>query len=568
MLTIAFSTAAARAAESSGAIAIHAESIAFYSDRFLLEADGDVHVAMPDGRTITGETLSIDLRNDRLLVAGGVHLRTAKHDWSGAAFADFFAFHRGYFLPIQSEPDRWTFLDGNYETPLAGRIMPQDVFALPDLSGERVYMYAKSARYIPHHNVVFGPGRLFAGAAYSPVPSYVWNFSENSNFFTNSLGAATFDAPYNFAGGAHSLESLHFRYDSAHHGFLAYEQHLVFGRNWLAFSLNPLNRPDKTYNLFAFQHLSNRLEQTTFFQLSTFQSGLSRPLAATSFVGSHTVYAMPRSSLSLDIHQYNQSLLAQPAPDANNQLYYGDPSHYWDPSHRFEAQLGWNGIEVRPFKKVPLYYRLLSGFGWYHNQFGATSFNGSTFATFQQEYAGFSSYLPPIKVARNYSLVVRLDKRRDWYSTPHYVDTTTTVASLSRSWGTKINAAAYYIVNNVGDNYGSLQLVAYPPYAPLSTWDNQPHPGYAAFRGFATFRQTREDLTLSPNANLRLGLIFTQNKNFPAPIPDTAGGPPFSISGSLHVRVTKGLNLDLTRSYFFNFGEQRWTPQFGIRFGP
>jgi len=32
--------------------------------------------------------------------------------------------------------------------------------------------------------------------------------------------------------------------------------------------------------------------------------------------------------------------------------------------------------------------------------------------------------------------------------------------------------------------------------------------------------------------------------------------------------VSKQLLLDLGRAYYFNFANERWTPQFGIQFSP
>lgn len=566
-LVLALAVAGAPARAASGVIAVRANGLAYYSDRFILEADGNVVVNMPDGRTVTGETMSIDLRNDRMLIAGNVHLRTAGHDWWGAAFSEFFDFKRGYFLPILSEPDRWTFLDGNFAEPQPGRVMPEDAFALPDLGGQHVYMYAKSARIMLQENVVFGPGRLFAGAGYAPVPSYVLNFSKNPNFAQNSLNGAQFDAPYNFAGGRRSLSTLHFRYDNVHKAFLAYEGHIVGEKNYATFSVNPINRPDKQYNLQVYNRLGKHAEQRTSFQLFTFQTGLSRPLSATSYFATQTNLELRHSSLQLSIAQFNQSLLAEPAPDVNGAQYYGDPSHYFDRNHPFNATLSWTGFEHKLWK-LPLTYQLRSGYGWYYNQFGVQAFNGVNYPLVHQPYTGISAYIPTIKVARNYGFDLRADKQRSWYTSPHFIDSTSTTMSLSRSWGTHVAAAVFYSVQNVVDNYGGQQLIAYPPNTAYSNYDNQVHPGYAAFSGAATSRTLAEQFTFTPNPNFSFKMQFYENKDFPAPIPDTVGRAPAFARLEMRVRVSPSLLLDLGRSYYFNYGSQRWQPQFDLRLGP
>ncbi len=62
---------------------LSAKRIDFYYDRFLLEADGDVHLRTSDGFTVSGDAFSMDLKLNRFMVAGNVTL----HDASGTVTA-------------------------------------------------------------------------------------------------------------------------------------------------------------------------------------------------------------------------------------------------------------------------------------------------------------------------------------------------------------------------------------------------------------------------------------------------------------------------------------------------
>ena len=110
---------------------LNAKSINFYYDRFLLEADGNVRLRTSDGFTVTGDAFSMDLKLNRFMVAGHVTLHDASGTVSGAAISDFLDFKRIYFVPVTSEPDRWTFLNGDLAHPAKGRVMPGDVFYFP-----------------------------------------------------------------------------------------------------------------------------------------------------------------------------------------------------------------------------------------------------------------------------------------------------------------------------------------------------------------------------------------------------------------------------------------------------
>jgi hypothetical protein len=40
------------------------------------------------------------------------------------------------------------------------------------------------------------------------------------------------------------------------------------------------------------------------------------------------------------------------------------------------------------------------------------------------------------------------------------------------------------------------------------------------------------------------------------------------LSADMRVRISKQLLVDLSRGYYFNFANERWTPTFAIQFSP
>jgi len=546
--------AALHAVGTAEALHVTAHRIAFYYDRFIVTGDGNVSLSMDDGSTVTGRTFYMDLRSNRFMLAGGVHLHTAKYDLDGAAFSDFLDFKRVYFVPVTDSPDRWTFLDGDYGRPKKGREMPGDTFSLPDLSNDRVFLYAKAADIHPKENVQFTPASINVGAGYVPTPGYVLNFSPDPNLSANSLSGASFDGPYNFAGSSHSLSTLHLRYDQVNKGFVAFEQHLATQKSYAVFSVNPLNRQHKQFNLGLYDRITPKLQIHTFSELFTDQPGFSQPRSAGQFTVVELTQALPRSYVQLTAHQFNASLLA-------------DPSNDTDRRHAFDSELLWTGFDHR-IPKTPITYRLRSGFGYYHDAFGVQNFGGVSYTTQWATILGLTLYTPSFKLANNTFLNASFDKQRQTFQALHHVDNTAFSVSLSRTL--RANTAAYlaYGIQNIGDFYGAAQLAAYPITAPVSPFDGRVYSGYQAFRGFGTLHSLTASVVLTPNPNFALVLGAQANRDFPAPIPQYSGRAPYLAFGDLRVRLARNLQVNLTRQYYFNFGNQRWSPQFGILFGP
>ena len=216
MLLVILASAAARAQSTPVTLLyLNAKSINFYYDRFLLEADGNVRLRTSDGFTVTGDSFSMDLKLNRFLLAGHVTLHDRSGTVSGAAISDFLDFKRIYFVPVTTQPDRWTFLNGDLAHPAMGRVMPGDAFYFPpittqpDMTGTGAVIGTKTyVRFIGAVAYVAGVG--------VPLGSNVVSFSSNQYFAQNSLSGATADITWQVAGSPNALTALHLRYDPTH----------------------------------------------------------------------------------------------------------------------------------------------------------------------------------------------------------------------------------------------------------------------------------------------------------------------------------------------------------------
>ncbi len=599
---IATPTAAAQTGRRLAAFGLAADRIVFYSNRYIVAADGHVAVVLGDGTRVRGNTFAMDLRLNRFVIAGDVKVVTAAtsgtqgKEIDGAAFAEYFDFDRAYFVPILGEPDRWTFDSGDYAHPLLGRQMPGDTFFLPDLEGERAFLTAKHATIDPHQSVRFTPADLNFGLATVPFPSYFLNFSPNPNFAQNALAGAYVDGPLDFLGGAHALSTLHLRYDPANKVYPAFEQHLVSANSYVVASVNPITRPLKQYNILAFDRLSPGMQISLALQETAFQHGFSRPLSATGYASAQLVMSLPQSYVTLTTQNYYDSLLAKPREFTDSTtfgrvFYYGDPTHPFIGDHPSQQQLAWVGFR-HPIAKLPFTFSLRSGLSAATNsttKFG--TLGGVNVSSLFSKSFGINIASKSIKVipdsegrGRDLYLTASFDKQRTFNSTPHFIDTQQESFALTKVIDPRrLTVLATYQIGNTGDFYGARQSDAYPSSAAVNPYTGEVIDGYRAFRGFATTHAFTQQLIFTPNDLLTLNVTMRENRDFPRAIPglptptgnpflgSTAlgfanyGATPYQADLDLRYRINRLLTIDIGRSYYFNFGGyERWSPTFSF----
>jgi hypothetical protein len=509
------------------------------------------------------------------VLAGHVHVEDAAGSQDGAALADFLDFKRIYFIPIASEPDRWTFLNGDFAHPAKGRQMPGDTFFLPDLGSSKPFIMTDSATVGDKSFVRFKSNHLDIAnglGAYVPTPSYYVNFSNDQHLGDNSLAGANFDATDEFAGSANSISAIHFRYDTTNKTYLSFEQHLSGARAYAVFSINPLTQMHKFWNLVTSYRPTDRFQIRTFTQLSTYQHGLSEPTSSGQFTTVQATQALPHSFLQLNTQFTNYSLLA-PVSDIEYR-------------HPFQAQLSAQSFNNR-IGKLPLYETISYGMGFTHDAYGLQTLGGTTYDSIWNHYVGLQLYVPSLKIgnnpieSKNFYFNASFQKTRTWNSAPHYIDSALTTFTLSRTLDRHFLAFAGYSVQNTGDYYhGAGTQTAYTPYVPIVA--GVPVYAYQAFRGVATLRTLSLDVNYANSGNFTASLLMRKHDDFPAPYPNLfpapplnilgqpvlgnyLGEPPFDVTADVRARVNSRMSIDLSRSYFFNFGNQRWSPGFAVQ---
>ncbi len=556
-------------------IRLHADRIAFYYDRFVIEADGNVDVRTSDGMEIRGDAFSMDLKLNRFLVAGDVRLRTPSASLSGAAVSDFLAFNRVYFLPVTTEPDRWTFLNGDFSHPVPGRVMPGDAFAFANDGGKQPDLTAKSAvigagTYVRFTNVSAHIVRKVNG----PLPTFYVNFAPTPALARNSLSGANVDLTYQFAGDANSISALHFRYDTTNHAYASLEQHLASDNAYAVFSVNPATAPAKFWNLFTGDTMGSRFEINTFTQLYTYQYGLSEPSASAQYTILQASESLPHWAIQGYANLTNFNLLGRVGLQG---LPNGETVGELD--HPSQLQIDASSVPVRIFG-MPLYEQLLFGVGFNHDSYGAglQQYGGVTYTTIWNQLVGFTLSLPRLRFGNLnsaydiYYLSGSFSKQRQWYSVPHHVDTTTFNATLSRQLTHDIGTYAGYSVTNTGDYY------LHGGYSVSSPIVNGVYdPGFQAFKGVATQRILTFATNYTPSPEFLMSLTFQHHDDFPYPTPglfplpplnplgqfiyaNWLGQPPNQFTPELHVKVLPHLALDVARTYYFGYSTLKWSP--------
>jgi hypothetical protein len=578
---------ASHAMAATRSIALRADVCDYYSNRYILTADGHVRARLSDGTVVSGRTFSMDLKLNRFLIAGDVHVDNATVHLTGAAFAGYPDLDHYYFLPEGDEPDRWTFFGSDYNDTHAGRDQPGDAFYLPDLSNSKPYLVGNRVTIFPKNNLEFGAGsRIRIAGVYTPTPGWVVNFSSNPNFYQNGFAGAVFDIQIPFRGSANDITAFDVRYDQFHGAYLSFEQHYVHNADYVVFTVNPLTQDERQWNLIGYKRIAPWLETRLFTQLSTLSTWeFKEPTQSSAYTNFQANARIAKYAASLNIDQYNNSLLP-----TDNGLYTAQGLQ--DDGHPFDLQFTLQSYEDewRLFRYigVPLKFQYRAGYGWDYNNGGILTVNssptwgGAIYPLIANTFVGLTVYTPSVRIAKLTTASIKTDKQRQWFSLPHHIDTTSTTATVAYT-PIVSNRPAFFVsynVLNIGDYYGKDQLVAYPPGGIGCAGQAIPNAcnvitnqfgtftGLDAFRGIATSRSITGSAVYTPTHYFAINLTAQHFDVSPAPVPGVGGQAPYLISADVRARLTSNLLVDVSRSYYFNFGAERWSPQFTVTLSP
>ncbi len=540
---------------------LDAKRIDFYYDQFLVEADGNVRIRTSDGFYVTGDSFSMDLKLNRFLVAGHVTLHDSTGQVSGAAISDFLDFSRIYFVPVTTEPDRWTFLNGDLAHPAKGRVMPDDAFYFPTVAtkpsitasgaviGTKTYI-----RFINSHTYLAG----------YPIPlgSDVVNFSSSQYFAQNTLSGATVDLTWNVAGNSNMLTGVHLRYDPTYHTYLSIEQHFVGDHEYAILSVNPATRAEKWWNAMLYEKLGSRFQISSFTQFYTQQNWLNEPSAAQQTTFLNATYAFPHSYIQATSQLTNYNLLG--VGSLEHQPIAGNLSH---PS---QVQLTWTSFQNK-IGDLPLYEQTYVGYGFNHDSVGAQQYlagypnlpGGSlapiptpglqaygapcpdqhgvkhppvyfcpVYTTIYNSVLGFNFFTPALKLNNPpspyqvYYFNASYNKQYQWNSLPHWISTASENFSISRQFARALHTYVGYQILNVGDHYINGGYLPCEPvgsfYCPLS---------FTSFRGVSTLRTTSLGVSVVPTPEFNFSMLVRHHDDYPIPVPGVFGLPPNNILG-------------------------------------
>ncbi|MFY9632507.1 MAG: hypothetical protein WAJ94_12955 [Candidatus Cybelea sp.] len=596
---------------------LDAKRLDFYYNRFLIEGDGNVRLRTSDGFTVTGDAFSMDLKLNRFMVAGHVTLHDATGTVKGAAIADFLDFRRIYFVPVTSEPDRWTFLDGDLVHPAKGREMPGDAFYFPSVSehpsitGSGAVIGTKTyVRFINAHTYFLNAG--------IPLGTYVVNFASNQYFAQNTLSGASVDLTWNMAGSPNALTALHLRYDPTYKTYLSVEQHFVGEHEYAILSVNPATRAEKWWNLALYEKLGSRFQIQSFTQYYAQQNWLSEPQAAQQTTFLNATYAFPHSYVTASSQLTNYSLLG-PAGIQNGAKLGGSLDH---PS---QVQLTATSFQNR-IANLPLYEQIYEGYGFNHdtvggnqylqgfpgegppiptpglqaygapcaNQHGVVSSTGPVYfcpvyTTIWNTVLGFNLFTPSIKLNpeastyQTYYFNASFNKQYQWNSLPHWINTSSENFSISRQFSHALNTYAGYQILNTADNYIN---GGYTPCEPVNT--STCPLSFTSFRGVSTQRTTSLGINDAPNPEFNFSMLLRHHVDYPVPVPGLFGLPPNNIigqplytsylgqapydaTGEVRFKILSHAMLDLSRTFYWYGNPYRtsfWQPSFVIQVLP
>jgi hypothetical protein len=540
-------------------IYLSAKRIDFYYDQFLVEADGNVRVRTSDGFYVTGDSFSMDLKLNRFLVAGHVSLHDSTGQVSGAAISDFLDFRRIYFVPVTTEPDRWTFLNGDLAHPAKGRVMPDDAFYFPTVA-TRPSITAGGAVIGTKTYIRFINSHTYLAGAPVPLGSDVVNFSSSQYFAQNTLSGATIDLTWNVAGNSNSLTGVHLRYDPTYHTYLSVEQHFVGDHEYAIFSVNPATRAEKWWNMMLYEKLGSRFQISSFTQFYTQQNWLHEPSAAQQTTYLSATYAMPHSYLQATSQLTNYNVLGPGSLEAPHAI-GGNLSH---PS---QVELTWTSFQNK-IGNLPLYEQTYEGYGFNHDTVGAQQYlNGfpgtgtppvptpglqaygapcpdqhgvkhppvyfcPVYTTIYNTVLGFNFFTPALKLNNPpspyqvYYFNASYNKQYQWNSLPHWISTASENFTISRQFTRALNTYVGYQILNVGDHYINGSYLPCEPvgsfYCPLS---------FTSFRGVSTLHTTSLGLNVVPTPEFNFSMLVRHHADYPVPVPGVFGLPPNNILG-------------------------------------
>jgi hypothetical protein len=520
---------------------LSAKRVAFYTNTFILQGSGNVQVDIGGERQISADFFSMDVRGNRFVVAGNVHLRGPDVDDSFAALSVDLVAQRAYAIVANSAVERWAFSQNDFAHPQRDAQVPPDAFELPLITfpasklGHKIIIGARS--YIRYGSCV----TQFIGGAgvYVPIPSCYVNAGDDPALAQSALAAANAGGEINLTGSANAVSGLFLIYDRVNGFYTALQENVASANAWAVFALTASGHPGLS--------VIGALTPSDAFgvRVSTTVQSLA-PTATSSITGFR--YSDVRVSQALGPGY--AELFASTAADSGtgSQFFPSQPS-----SAQFDFATPNEPIGSFAFGTMRI------GYGELHDTFGLQQLGPTNYTTLGFGYLNAALSAPAIPIGgtdprRRFELGLLAGQAIQRFSIPHETAITTTAATLTKALGSSTVSLGYSIAN-VADRYADQQL-AYPSFA-------------GGFDGLATFRTLTLGATAEASPQLTTSFTLHVHDDFPKPAqglfpvvdaaplgqnpyPYQLGEPPADVTLAVRLRLNPQLSLDITDTQFIN----------------
>lgn len=525
------SLAVPRAASARASATLDGGTVVFFADTLAVIARDGASLALSDGTRARADAAYVDLKTDRVVLAG--HARVTRGEASASADA----------IAIELGGDRVDLLDAANGVTRTTRALGAPVaaafdeqrFTFPDVDDRFAFIKSRKAAITPHADVRFTPASFPTSVGGVPVPSYLYTFATGAGFASSSLPGATFDQPYGLWGSPTSLTAVHARWEDGPGAALALQQQVVAGDDaYVNASIDAPLRGYSTRGINAYKRMGSRYtvsaDATQTIYGAVMHGGLRAAFGAAGGGLDYTRTSFGSSSLTASLRTPDRPLL-------------GGITYRLTGTFGFDAQRG--GL----LGVLPDAHRYATV--WRH---GLDLFLAS----------------PVVRGPLRTSLATTLDTSRTWYAFPHYLDQLSASATASRSLVRNLTLFAGYQGSWSSDVYPSAQALFYPtPAIPVIAPDGTPFYGLDAFSGARTFRAVNADLQYQPGGAgaptaYRLSVVHTAD----FPQFHGYGRPEWEARADVKFRPFPNVGIDIGRAYDFAWGGTRWQPRWSFAITP
>jgi hypothetical protein len=534
---------------------LSADRTAFYTNRFILQAVGNVQLDLGSGRHISADFFSMDIHGNRFIVAGNVQLHEPNVDEAFVALSADLVARRAYAIAVNDTLERWSFSENDFAHPQRDAQVPSDAFDLPLISepatklGHKVTIGTRN--YVRYGSCV----TQFIGGAglYIPVPDCYVNVGDDPDLAQSALAGSNLGGEISLTGSANAASGVFINYDRVNGLYAALQQNVSSPKAWAVLGVTASGHPGLSIVAAATPSDSFGMRVSTDLQ----------SLAAT-----------PTNAITS--FRYSDLRLAQALPFGYAELFASSGTESgsgttFRPTRPLSAQLDLASPNVPIGKAVFGTMRL--GYGEQHDPFGLQQLGPTNYTTLGFAYLNAAISAPAIEIGgsdprRHFDLGVLTSWTIQRFSIPHETTSVTTAISLSKDVGTT-NLSLGYTLSNVADRYADQQL-AYPIMA-------------GGFNGLATFRTLAFGAAFEASPQFTASLIVRAHDDFPKPAqnvfpvveaaplgqnpyPYQLGRPPVDVTLGFRVRINPQLSLDVTDTQFINaHGWKTNTFQFLLR---